>query len=390
MLKVLLVDDDRPLHETFDLVLSDRCMLVSAFTGADGLAAFERDPPDVVLLDIDLPDLDGVAVLHRMVARPFPPPIIMLTALTDVRLVKECILAGAYDYIAKPCDLAELEGTLRRAAAQAAARRARAVGVDETEVFAGLAGETPAMHDVKRLVLRYAASDSAVVVLGESGTGKELVARSLHHASHRASGPFVAVNCGAIPDGLAETELFGAERGAYTDAVSRPGSFERAGGGTIFLDEVGELSGRAQTGLLRVIEQKEVQRVGGARPVPLDVRVVSATNRDLKAAVRRGTFREDLYWRLAVLPIRLPALRERLADLPLVAAALLDGLGGDEVRLTDDALERLAGHSWPGNVRELRNVLERALLAARDGRIRAGDLAFDEWPRAEAAATGSA
>jgi DNA-binding NtrC family response regulator len=377
MVKVLLVDDDRPLHEAFDLALSDRCTIRSAYTGAEGLEAFERDPPDVVLLDIDLPDLDGVAVLHRMVARPFPPPVIMLTALTDVRLVKECVLAGAYDYIAKPCDLAELEGTLRRAAAQAEARRARLGAADEAETFAGMAGETPAMREVKRLVLRYAASDSAVVVLGESGTGKELVARSLHHASHRADGPFVAVNCGAIPDGLSETELFGSERGAYTDAVSRPGSFERAGGGTIFLDEVGELSLRAQAGLLRVIEQKELSRVGGARPVPLDVRVVSATNRDLKTAVKHGAFREDLYWRLSVLPIRLPALRERLADLPLVAAALLDSLGGDGAALADDALERLAEHPWPGNVRELRNVLERALLSARDGRIRARDLAFD-------------
>jgi DNA-binding NtrC family response regulator len=377
MLKVLFIDDDRPLHETFDLVLSERCTLLSAYTGAEGLEIFEREAPDVVLLDINLPDLDGVSVLRRMAARPFPPPIIMLTALADVQLVKECVLAGAYDYVVKPCDLAELEGTLRRAAARAEARRALPGGRDDEETFAGLAGETPAMRDVKRLVLRYAASDSAVVVLGESGTGKELVARSLHRASHRADGPFVAVNCGAIPDGLAETELFGAERGAFTDAVSRPGSFERAGGGTIFLDEVGELPRRVQVGLLRVLEQKELNRVGGSRAVPLDVRVVSATNRDLKAAVKRGTFREDLYWRLSVLPIRLPALRERLPDLPLVAAALLERLGGDGVALTDDALDRLAAHPWPGNVRELRNVLERALLAAHDGAIRAGDLAFD-------------
>jgi DNA-binding NtrC family response regulator len=378
MLKVLLVDDDRPLHETLELVLSERCTLRSAYTGADGLAMFDRDSPDVVLLDIDLPDLDGVAVLHRIVARAGAPPVIMLTALTDVRLVKECVLAGAYDYVAKPCDLAELEGTLRRAAAQAEARRARRGAPDDEETFRDLAGETPAMRDVKRLVLDYARSDSAVVVLGESGTGKELVARSLHRASHRSAGPFVAVNCGAIPDGLAETELFGAERGAYTDAVSRPGSFERAAGGTIFLDEVGELSARAQAGLLRVIEQKELQRVGGTRSVPLDVRVVSATNRDLRNAMQRGAFREDLYWRLSVLPIRLPALRERMADLPLVAAALLERLGGG-AELADDALERLAAHPWPGNVRELGNVLERARLSSRDGTIRARDLTFDEF-----------
>ena len=377
MLNVLLVDDDRMLQESLGLALSDRCTLRSALTGGDGLEAFEREPPDVVLLDIDLPDLDGVSVLHRMVAKPFAPPVIMLTALADVRLVKECVLAGAYDYIVKTGDLGELEGTLRRAAAQADARRALLEEPADPLTFADFAGETPAMRDVKRLVLRYAPSDSAVVVLGESGTGKELVARSLHRASHRASGPFVAVNCGAIPEGLAETELFGAERGAYTDAVSRPGSFERAAGGTIFLDEVGELPQKVQAGLLRVLEQKELARVGGVRPVPLDVRVVSATNRDLKAAVRSGSFREDLYWRLSVLPIRLPALRERPADLPLIASALLERLGGDGVSLADDALERLATHSWPGNVRELRNVLERAMLSLRDGTIRARDLVFD-------------
>jgi DNA-binding NtrC family response regulator len=305
--------------------------------------------------------------------------VVMLTAHQEVHLVRESILAGAYDYVVKYCDLRELEGTLRRAVANAELRRVHAAAARAPGDPLGLlAGEAPAIHEVKELVTRYARSDSPVLVQGESGTGKELVARSLHAGSHRAPGPFVALNCGAIPDGLAETELFGAERGAYTDAVSRPGSFERAGGGTLFLDEVGELSPRAQAGLLRVLEQKELVRIGGTRPVALDVRVVSATNRDLRSEARRGAFREDLYWRLAVLPLRLPPLRDRLDDLPLIAATLLGALGRPEALLDAGAEQKLMRHPWPGNVRELRNVLERALLTADDGRIRPRDIVFDD------------
>jgi two-component system nitrogen regulation response regulator GlnG len=233
------------------------------------------------------------------------------------------------------------------------------------------------MHEARQLILRYAPSDCPVLVLGESGTGKELVARAVHGASRRRDGPLVALNCGALPESLLETELFGAEKGAYTDATSRPGSFERADGGTLFLDEIGELSPHAQTRLLRVLEEKSVTRVGATRALPVDARIVSATHRDLREEAREGRFREDLYWRISVLPIRVPPLRHRAADIPLLAVHFLSLCGRQAAALQPDAREKLQEHRWPGNIRELRNVMERAALAAPDGAIRACDILFD-------------
>jgi len=216
-----------------------------------------------------------------------------------------------------------------------------------------------------------------VLIHGESGTGKELVARAIHEVSRRRGSPCVALNCGAMPETLLESELFGSEKGAFTDAVSRPGSFEQANGGTLFLDEIGEMPGSAQTRLLRVVEQRELTRVGGTRAMPLDVRVVSATNRELKADVASGKFRTDLFYRLGVLPIRVPPLRERAEDIAVLAAHFLALLGRPGTRLDADAREKLRAHRWPGNIRELRNVMERASLAAEGGTIKAGDITFD-------------
>ena len=238
-------------------------------------------------------------------------------------------------------------------------------------------GESAGMQELKELIRRYAPSNSPVLVLGESGTGKERAARLIHDASRRRDGPYVAVNCGAIPATLLESELFGAEKGAFTDAVSRPGSFERADGGTLFLDEIGEMSPAAQASLLRVIEQKELTRVGGTRTIALDVRVVSASNRELKQDVSAGRFRADLFYRLGVLPIRVPPLRERPADIPLLAVHFLERLGTASRTLGGGARERLLAHPWPGNIRELRSVMERAVLAADGGEIRPCHLLFD-------------
>ena len=375
MVKVLFVDDDPGAHRLLAHVLPGPYTLLSASTGRQGLETAAREAPDVVLLDINLPDIDGIAVLRELAAQPLAPPVVMLTGLSDVRLVKEAIQAGACDYVVKPYGVEALLGTLAAAVRGADARRL--LPSAPPSQLEELIGETAGIREAKELILRYGPADCPVLVRGETGTGKELVARALHRVSRRRGCPLVALNCGALPEDLLETELFGSEKGAFTDAVARPGSFERADGGTLFLDEVGELSPRAQTRLLRVLEEKELTRVGGGRPIPVDARIVSATNRDLKAAVREGSFREDLYWRLAVLPIRVPPLRDRRDDIPLLAAHFLALSGRDSAGIAPDARDRLVAHSWPGNIRELRNVMERAALSAGDARIRACDIQFD-------------
>ncbi|HET6487432.1 MAG TPA: sigma-54 dependent transcriptional regulator [Spirochaetia bacterium] len=376
MVRVLFIDDDPNEHRTLAHVLPDPYTLLSAYTGREGLEVNAREGPDLVLLDINLPDLDGIQVLKAIATRPAAPPVVMLTGHEEPRVVKEAILGGACDYVVKPFDLAELVGTLRAAVTGIDARRAAVHGSQET-VLTELIGESAGMRETRQLILRYAPSGSPVLVIGESGTGKELVARAIHQLSRRRTGPYVALNCGALPDTLLETELFGAERGAYTDAVTRPGSFEQANGGTLFLDEIGEFSASAQTRLLRVLEQKELRRVGATRSVPLDVRVVSATNRELKSEIRLGRFREDLYYRLGVLPIRLPPLRDRREDIPMLALHFLAALGRPMTRIASDAVEQLLAYPWPGNIRELRSVMERSALNATEETIRARDLSFD-------------
>jgi DNA-binding NtrC family response regulator len=377
MVKVLFVDDDPQAHKTLAHVLPEQYTLLSAYTARQGIDAAAREAPDVVLLDINLPDMDGIAALRHVAARPAAPPAVMLTAMSEPRLVKEAILAGACDYIVKPYDLKELLGTLRTAVAGADARRAAASGVGQ-DLLGQLIGESAGMREVKMLILRYAPSDSPVLILGESGTGKELVARSIHETSRRRGGSCIAINCGALPETLLESELFGAEKGAFTDAVSRAGSFEQANGGTLFLDEIGDMSPAAQTRLLRVIEQKELIRVGGSRAIPLDVRVVSATHRELSAHHDNRRFRADLFYRLSVLPIRVPPLRDRSEDIPVLAAHFLSLLGNRGTGMSAEAREKLCAHRWPGNIRELRNVMERAALAAEGNAIAARHVSFDE------------
>ena len=368
MTRLLFIDDELRTQQTMKDVLSDEAEVISAYTGRQGLERAREVEPDVILLDIGLPDLDGIEVLRSLNSHPGSPPVIMLTAHGEASLVVEAIKGGAYDYIVKPYDLQHLRGAIRQALS-AHTHRAGQISVDQQSH--GIIGESPGMRRVRDIIERFAPSASPVLVLGESGTGKELVARAIHSCSGR-SGPFVPINCGAIPSSLVEAELFGSVRGAFTDAVDRPGAFEKADKGSLFLDEIGDMPMASQVKLLRVLEEREVTRIGASHSRPLDVRVIAATNRDLKDG---AVFRKDLYYRLSVLPIIISPLRERTEDIPVLAAHFLRKLG--ENRLSPAAREALCQHAWTGNVRELRNVLERAVLLAGQGTIERKDIVFD-------------
>jgi DNA-binding NtrC family response regulator len=358
MIRLLFIDDDPKAQQTLSLVLEEEYKVYSAYTGLSGIELVEEIHPDVVLLDINLPDIDGLEVLERINNSSHAPPVIMLTAYSDVHLIKGAIQRGAYDYIVKPFDLEKLKGTIR-VAMQSAGTGMDFAAAGEDEALNLMVGRGKAIGFVKDILMRYAPADSTVLIQGESGTGKELAAQILHKLSPRRAAPFIAINCGAIPESILETELFGSERGAYTDAVSRPGYFERADGGVIFLDEIGEMSYSSQAKLLRVLEAKEVTRVGGSGTIPLNLRVISASNRDLKEEKKAGRFREDLFYRISVLPVKIPPLRERLEDIPLLAFSMVGLLSDDSRQISVESVDKLKAHAWPGNIRELRNVIER-------------------------------
>ena len=377
MIRILFIDDDPQAQKTLSMVLQEHYSVVSALTAAEGMEVLAKTDPDAVLLDINLPDRSGLDVLDEILAHPAAPPVIVLTAYGDVEFVKRAIRGGAYDYILKPYVLEELEGTIRRAVENAALRRAylQAMAGGDPQVMGKLVGESRTLKELKTLIGRFAAGDSPVLIQGESGTGKELVAEAIHRLSARRGGPFEAVNCGAIPETLVEAELFGSEKGAYTDAVSRAGCFERADGGTIFLDEIGELPPKAQATLLRVLEFKQINRVGGTRAIPLNIRVLAATNRNLKKEVEAGRFREDLYYRINVLLLSVPPLRSRNGDITLLCAHFLSQQR-PQLRIHPQAVNKLLTHSWPGNVRELRNVIERAAVLCEGDEIMARHIQF--------------
>ena len=335
----------------------------------------------LVLTDLKLPGEDGIAVLKAAVAADPGLPVVVLTGFGTVETAVAAMKAGAADFLSKPVDPELLLLLVRRHVAARRESVARALLAAE----AGLAGmppivgSSPALAEALERIRRAAESDVTVVLTGESGTGKELFARALHALSARASGPFVPVNVAALPEGLVENELFGHERGAYTGAVERrAGRFEIADGGTLFLDEISELPAAAQTKFLRVVEEKQFLRVGGTVPISVDVRIVVATNRDLGVLVRSGSFREDLFYRLEVFPVRLPPLRSRKEDIPALARSFADFAARQMRRkaplFSAGALERLEEHDWPGNVRELRNVVERAVILTRGDTVRAADV----------------
>jgi len=375
---VLLIDDDDSLRRVTEYTLHEAgYRVLTAANGEEGLRLFALEKPPVVITDIQMPGLSGYEVLKRIKAEEPETLVIVITAFGSVEKAVEAMKLGAYDYLTKPFSRDELRLTVGKALSyrglQQENLRLKEELSDRVD-FAHLVGISDGMQQVFDMVRRVAASEATVLVTGESGTGKELIARAIHHGSERHDAPFVPVNCAAIPADLLESELFGHLRGSFTGAVKdRKGKFELADGGTLFLDEVGELPLELQPKLLRALQEREIEPVGGT-PRRIDVRVVAATNRDLEEAMGEGAFREDLYYRLAVIPVHLPPLRLRRDDIPLLVLHFLQKHGGSGVRVEEPALASLAAYDWPGNVRELENAIERMLILRRGETIGVGDL----------------
>jgi DNA-binding NtrC family response regulator len=381
--RILLVDDDDTLRETLADVLGCDYQVETAADAAGALACARERVFDLVLLDLRLPDGNGLDVLRQLHEIDDRVLVLVMTAYPEVRTAVSALKAGAYDYLNKPFDLDDLRGLVARAMETRRLRseveRLRAA-VPAPARMEGLVGESPAFQSMVEITHRIAAAGrTPVLIRGESGTGKERIAQAIHGLSGRSAGPWVTVNCSAIAEGLLESEMFGHERGAFTDAVtSKRGLLELADGGTLFLDEIGDLSPTLQPKLLRVIETQSFRRVGGQRELRVDVRFVAATNRNLAELIGQGRFREDLYYRLNVAGIEVPPLRERQADMLLLARHFLGEaakvMGLPENGMDAMAESRLLRYAWPGNVRELRNVMERALILAGGARIRAAHL----------------
>ncbi|MEE8626503.1 MULTISPECIES: sigma-54-dependent transcriptional regulator [Methylobacterium] len=371
--RILIVDDEPALREGLAETVSDLGHVpILAASGAEALARVADDPAiAAVLLDLRMPGaLDGMAVLQRLRAQAVAPPVAVLTAYASAENTIEAMRLGAYDHLTKPVGRAELADLL----GGMLARPARPIEPPAPAAAPGLIGTSEAMRRVQKAVGLAADSDTTVLLQGETGTGKEVAARALHAHGRRSTGPFVPVNCAAIPADLLESELFGHLRGAFTGATQdRAGAFREASGGTLFLDEIGDMPPAMQAKILRALQERVVTPVGG-RAVPVAVRVVAATHRDLPRLVAEGGFRQDLFYRLNVVPIALPPLRERLADILPLAEHFLALAGAGTTRLSPEAAAALMRHPWPGNVRELRNVIERAALLARGPVIGAGDL----------------
>jgi len=385
---ILVVDDDSDFRELVVEILASEGYLVRQAASAEtALDALTAGPVQLVLTDQRMPGLDGLELTRRVRASSDPPEVIVMTAFGTIPQAVEAVRLGATDYITKPLE------------SPAALRRLVRMVLGESSPADGAAPEDFLTRDPQTLATltladRAAATDATVLITGASGTGKELLARRIHNRSKRADRPFVPVNSAAIPDSLAESELFGHEKGAFTGADKRRiGRFEQADGGTLFLDEVGELSEMVQAKLLRTLEERTVERVGGTTPVPVDIRLVAATNRDLEHGIEAGHFREDLFYRLNVVRLELTPLSERRGDIELLVPVLVESLsarlGTPTKTISDEAMDRLKAYSWPGNVRELRNVLERALIASSGNEIGQGDLPEFGQPATTAASGAS-
>ena len=390
MPRVLVVDDEAGVRESLRMLLHGECEVAVAESADAALARIGEARPDLILLDLVMPGRSGLELLEELRQRGEPPPVIVLTATKTVTTAVEAMKLGAADYVTKPFEVDALRIKIRNLLQHRALEERVAELTEELEErsrLGALIGRSEAMRRVFRTIERVARSRANVLISGESGTGKELVARAIHELGPNAAGPFVAINCAAIPEPLMESELFGHERGSFTDATERRiGKFEQAGGGTLFLDEIAELPTGVQAKLLRALQERSVERVGGRDAIAVDARFVAATNRDLPREVAAGRFREDLFYRIHVVPLELPPLRERREDVRLLAEAFLarstGESGGPPRRLAREALAALERHAWPGNVRELQNAIERA-LALCDGTT----IGLEDLPEAVVQAT---
>ena len=385
---VLVVDDERNIRRTLRMVLEGEGFAVlEAESGERALEVLQSEPVDLGIFDVRLPGMHGLSLLDRARELWRDLPVIVVSGHAETPDVVEAMRRGAADFFSKPVDRERVVVSVRNALARRSLEgRVATLAAHERRFADEMVGDSPAMRRLREEIAKVAPSSGRVLILGESGTGKELIAQEIHRLSRRATGPFVKVNCAAIPSELIESELFGHEKGSFSGAAARRrGQFEVASGGTLFLDEIGDMSPAAQAKVLRALETGEVTRVGGERAFQVDVRVIAATNKDLPAEVREGTFREDLYFRLAVVPVTAPALRERLEDVPLLAerfiqlAVRANGLRPKPV--DPEVHARLRQHRWPGNVRELRNVCERMAIMSGD-RITVADVPEGVGPRA--------
>jgi DNA-binding NtrC family response regulator len=378
----LIVDDEKNTREGLVRALRGEYAVAEAENGQRALEWLETHAADVVLTDLRMPGLDGMALLSRLLGRDSKPTVILLTAYGSVETAVEAMKRGAYDFLTKPVNLDRLDLLLRRALGErqlGAENRRLKAQLDSKYGFENIIGTSPAMQEVFETIRQAAPTRATVLIQGESGTGKELVARALHQCSPRRDGPFVPVHCAALAPTLLESELFGHEKGAFTGALERRrGRFELADGGTLFLDEIGEIDAALQVKILRVLEERKFERVGGTETVSVDVRLVAATNRDLRARVAEGSFREDLFYRLHVVNLTLPPLRARDGDVVLLAQHYLKTLaeenGKPPVAISPEAMDVLQAYPWPGNVRELRNVIERMVVLGSGERLVAADL----------------
>jgi two-component system response regulator PilR (NtrC family) len=372
-LDLLIVDDEASLRDFLTIVFEeDGCHVETAATLADGRAAVQKNEPDLILCDLMLPDGSGLELLREVKTQTPSVAVIMITAHTSTKSAIEALKAGAFDYIAKPFDIDELKIIVRNAVERKELEDENIhlrSALEERFTFANIIGRSPRMQEIFSIVQRIAPTTSTVLISGESGTGKELIARAIHYNSGRR-GKFVSINCGALPENLLESELFGHERGAFTGAIrEKRGLFAEADRGTIFLDEIGETSTGMQIKLLRVLQDRVVRRVGSNTETQVEVRVIAATNRDLSESIKAGTFREDLFYRINVIPIALPALRQRKEDIPLLAehfiAKFCSNLDVPQKNISADAMRSLEKYAWPGNVRELENAIERMIALER-------------------------